>query len=108
MTQESKLQFALNMEEVELLTVEYWTDVIDYKWDRFSYPHEPISTNESESLRRALTRLDDIAAVIGDKHMDSLRKIALERFRSPFTTDEQWAAFMAYAPMFLRPVEVTL
>ena len=57
MTQESKLQLALNMEEVELLTAEYWTDVIDYKCARFSYPHEPISTNESESLRRALSCL---------------------------------------------------
>jgi hypothetical protein len=28
--------------------------------------------------------------------------------RQHLTTDEQWAAFMAYAPMFLRPVEVTL
>jgi hypothetical protein len=100
--------FVATKDEIENLALEYWNDVIDFKWDRFTWPDEPINTTQRDSFRLALIRLGDIAAVLGNERMEAIRYIALDRFRSPFTTDEQWAAFMAYAPMFLRPVEVTL
>ena len=100
--------FVATKDEIENLALEYWNDVIDFKWDRFTWPDEPINTPQMDSFRLALIRLGDIAAVLGNERMEAIRYIALDRFRSPFTTDEQWAAFMAYAPMFLRPVEVTL
>jgi hypothetical protein len=100
--------FVATKDEIENLALEYWNDVIDFKWDRFTWPDEPINTPQMDSFRLALIRLGDIAAVLGNERMEAIRYIALDRSRSPFTTDERWAAFMAYAPMFLRPVEVTL
>jgi len=100
--------FVATKDEIENLALEYWNDVIDSKWDRFTWPDEPINTPEMDRFHLALMRPADIIAVIGNERMEAMRMIALDRFRGAEMTDETWADFMRYAPMFLRPVEATL
>ena len=100
--------FAATMAEVETLALGYWADLLDFKWDRFTWPDEPINKPEMDRFHLALMRLADIIAVIGNERMEAMRMTALHRFRGAEMTDETWADFMRYAPMFLRPVEATL
>jgi len=87
--------FLLDRSELEILAVHYFILSLEYDYDQFAFPGEPIPSSEWYEDRVAYQRLCDISAVLGSDEMNRLSAVAQADFRKryPKITDQNWADF---------------
>jgi len=93
----NKVDFELDRGELEVLARHYFTQRLDYAYERFAHPDWAVSSSDWNRYMFAVLRGEAIENLLGPEEMAEQKKRAEDGFKR-LVGEENWKAFTAQTP----------